>query len=297
MNTSIVWIKKRHPSLRTLGIAVEHFPGYVHTRNVRLHSLDVVLLSFILRGRGQHHLDGETFTEKGASLAITHYGQRHDIITDARGMDVINVYLDLQNHSLPVLPAELQQILPLILPLHPRFQHRLNRIVRLRFDDPGPLAEPLFAIQRELRDHDAGYAEAVRLHFKIFLMRCCRHAMKNGLVPSDPSALHSQKRIEELRQHLDQAYAEPHTLEELARRAGIGRTSLCRAFKAYTGRRLFDYLIERRIQAAMVSLRSDHEKILTVALNSGFRDLSYFNRKFKRFVGLTPKAYRAQAMK
>jgi AraC-like DNA-binding protein len=286
-------IKQRHPSLHTLGVAVDYYPGYVN-RKVRLHSLDVVLLTFILNGHGHHIIDDETFEEKGASLAVTHYGQRHDILTDERGMDVINVYLDLENHRLPVLPRELQQVLPLLLPLHSRFQHRLNRIVRLQFDDPRPLAEPLFSIQRELKAREAGYEEAVRLQFKLFLILCCRHALRNGFVPHESSARPPQPRLEELRHFLDQSYAQQHTLEGLARHAKLTRTSLCRAFKAYTGKRLFDYLIERRIQAAMVSLRSSDEKVLSVALNSGFRDLAYFNRKFKSVVGMTPTAYRKQ---
>jgi AraC-like DNA-binding protein len=104
-----------------------------------------------------------------------------------------------------------------------------------------------------------------------------------------PAAPH---RLEQLRQYLDHAYAEPLTLDALAQRARLSCTSLCRAFKAYTGKRLFDYLIERRIQAAMIALRGTDEKVVTIALNSGFRDLAYFNRKFKQLVGVTPTAYR-----
>jgi len=280
-------LKYRLDSLRPLGIAVEFYPHYVN-RRVRLHSLDVVLLSFILKGRGQHHIDDETFAERGASLAVTHYGQKHDIVTDRRGMDVLNVYLDLENHPVPVLPRELQGVLPLLLPLHPRFQHRLNRIVRLQFADPRPLAALLFAIRDELKRREAGYEEVVRLQFRLFLIQCCRHALRKGFVPQKPVP----HQLEQLRQFLDQAYAEPHTLEALAKRAKLTRTSLCRAFKTYTGKRLFDYLIERRIQAAMVSLRSSDEKVLSIALNTGFRDLAYFNRKFRRLVGMTPTAYR-----
>ncbi len=284
----LLYLKRRLDSLRTLGVAVEYYPHYVN-RTVDLHSLDVVLLSFILRCRGHHQIDDETFAVTGASLGVTHYGQHHSIVTNARGMDVINVYLDLEQHPLPVLPRELQEVLPLLLPLHPRFQHRLNRIVQLRLDDPRPLAALLFAIQRELADRPAGYEEAVRLYWKLFLLQCCRHALRSGFVPP-PAAPH---RLEQLRQYLDHAYAEPLTLAALAQRARLSRTSLCRAFKAYTGKRLFDYLIERRIQAAMIALRGTDEKVLTIALNSGFRDLAYFNRKFKQLVGVTPTDYKA----
>ena len=49
-------LKYKFLSLKNLGIAVEYFPGYTN-RKVNLHSLDVVLLSFILRGTGRHLIE------------------------------------------------------------------------------------------------------------------------------------------------------------------------------------------------------------------------------------------------
>jgi AraC-like DNA-binding protein len=78
----------------------------------------------------------------------------------------------------------------------------------------------------------------------------------------------------------------------LARFAGVSPAHLCRAFKNYSGKNLFDYLLERRLQAAMLALRGTDEKILSVALDSGFHDVAYFNRRFKQIVGRTPGEYR-----
>ena len=288
MSKTIDPFHQKCPTLKTLGIAVEYFPRYVN-RTLSLHSLgSVVLLSFIIRGRGHHYIDDDRYAESGASLAVTHFGQRHDIVTSPRGMDIMNVYLDFTRHVLPVLPEELQRVLPLLLPLHPRFVHRLNRIVRLQFDDPAPLVQPLFAIEREQISQTVGYQEAIQLHWKLFLMQCCRHALKTGLVPPTDAP----GELEDLRQHLDRTYAQPHTLKTLARRAGTSRTALCRTFKLYTGKSVFDYLIERRIQAAMIRLRGSSDKIAMIALQSGFHDLAYFNRKFKQLIRATPGEYR-----
>ena len=291
--TRTAQVKQRLPSLATLGVAVEYYPRYVN-QVPRPHTIDVVLLSVILRGRGRHILEDQTFDERGASVAVTHCGQSHDILTEPEGMDVMNVYLDLERHALPVLPGPLQQVLPLLLPLHSRFQHRHNRIVRLQFDDPAPLSQPLFAIQRELTAAEPGYQEAVRMHFTLFLMLCCRHALTQGFLPSSDSLHSHQSRLENIRRQLDRCFASPQRLGDLARQAGMTRTSLCRAFKAYTGKPLFAYLIDRRVQAAMIRLRSGKEKVLSIALDCGFDDLSHFNRKFKQRVGLTPSAYRRQ---
>jgi AraC-like DNA-binding protein len=284
---------KTNPPLRGQGFAVEYYPRYVN-RKANPHSLNVVLLSCILRGHGRHIIGDQVFEEHGNSVAVTHYGQRHDIVTDAAGMDVINLYLDLQAHPLPSLPRELQEPLPLFLPLHPSFVHRLNRIVRLEFEDLEPLGQLLLAIEREQRSREPGSEEAARKYLELFLMECCRRLLKSGFVRERFPRSSPLARLEKLRTHLDQNYAEPHTLANLAKRAGLSRTYLCRAFKRYTGKRVFDYLVERRVQAAMMRLRSSNDKILSIALESGFSDLAYFNRRFRRAVKLTPSAYRAQ---
>jgi AraC-like DNA-binding protein len=45
---------------------------------------------------------------------------------------------------------------------------------------------------------------------------------------------------------------------------------------------------------ALVLLRSGSDKILQICLKTGFQDISYFNRKFKQIVGMTPGEYRKQ---
>jgi AraC-like DNA-binding protein len=101
-------------------------------------------------------------------------------------------------------------------------------------------------------------------------------------------------RLEDLRRLLDSNYQRQFTLPELAERASLNRNYLCRAFRRYTGKTLFDYLANRRLQAAMLALRDSDDKVSAVAFESGFRDLSFFNRKFREAVGVTPSQYRSQ---
>jgi AraC-like DNA-binding protein len=282
----------RVPSIRSMGIGVEYYPAYVN-RQLALHSLDVVLISFILRGQGRHFIDHDVFSELGgASIAVTHYGQEQDIVTDEHGMDVLNIYLDLNRYQLPAVPPELSKILPQIIPLHPRFQHRMNRITRLQLDDPAPLEACVFALKRELDGAEIGYQQAASMLFAHFLIMCCRHAQQKGLVTNETLQTRSMKGIEALRQHIDANYHLPLSLADLAQQAQLKPTYLCRAFKSYTGKSLFDYIIDRRIQAAMMALRCTDDKILSIALAAGFNDLSYFNRRFKEFANKTPSDYR-----
>ena len=284
-------IQHRFPSLKRYGLAAEYFPRYVHHEE-NLHSVDVVLLSVILQGKGRHLLGDEVCAVKGSSVGITHYGQKHDIVTDARGMEIYNVYLDLRHHPLPVLPENLRTTLSAILPIHPRFAHQLNRRVSIRLDQVDRIASNLRRIEEEMNSTEPGALEIVQHSFQIFLIDLCRAAQRHGLVLSPSSRAFMPPWVEKLREKLDREFAGPHDLAALAREAKVSIAYLCRLFKAYTGKTVVAYLVERRLQAATWKLREGDEKVLSIALACGFNDLAYFNRTFKRIVGKTPSAYR-----
>jgi len=92
--------------------------------------------------------------------------------------------------------------------------------------------------------------------------------------------------------HIHQYYRELLTLEELASLAGIDRWKYTRLFKEATGQVPLQYLNEIRINQAKKWLASADDKLLDIALNVGFNNEYYFNRRFKQTVGLSPGQYR-----
>jgi AraC-like DNA-binding protein len=289
-------VRHEYPSLKQYGLAVQHLPRYVNRRESQ-HSVDVVLLSVIVRGRGRHILGEEVHRETGGSVAVTHYGQAHDIVTDPGGMEIYNVFLDLRSHPLPVMPESLRSTLSAILPLHPGLQHQLNRRVWIRVDRPEQLALSLRRIVEEMNNRSPGALEIIRHSFQVFLIDLCRAAQRRGFVLSQSNHGTFPLWVEKLRMEMDERFAAPHDLQAMAGSAGVSVAYLCRLFKAYTGKTVIEYLVERRIQSSMWKLREGDEKIISIALGCGFNDLAYFNRTFKRIVGTTPSAYRAKIKK
>jgi AraC-like DNA-binding protein len=188
--------------------------------------------------------------------------------------------------------VQFRDVLPEILPLHPHFQNLLNRRVRIPFDNMAPLTELLARMCRELQERRPGSDDVVHACFRILLIECCRRALEVGILPGLQRERRALPWLERVRRRLDQSFRETHTLASLARFARVSPAHLCRAFKHYSGKNLFDYLLERRLQAAMLALRGTDEKILSIALESGFNDVAYFNRRFKQIVGRTPGEYR-----
>jgi AraC family transcriptional regulator, positive regulator of tynA and feaB len=64
---------------------------------------------------------------------------------------------------------------------------------------------------------------------------------------------------------------------------------------ATTGRSVGEHLNEKRIAACTCKLldrNSAHKTIAEIAFAAGFRDISHFNRLFKRCNGLPPREFR-----
>jgi AraC-like DNA-binding protein len=92
-----------------------------------------------------------------------------------------------------------------------------------------------------------------------------------------------------MREHL----ADPITLLDVAREAGLSRFHFCRLFHHETGAPFRAYLHDLRISRAKALLADPYLTITEVAQAVGFNDLSHFDRTFRRVVGQSPTEYRA----
>ena len=82
-------------------------------------------------------------------------------------------------------------------------------------------------------------------------------------------------------------------LGSLAREAGLSPYHFLRTFTALTGVTPHQYVRRTRLREAAVSLASEKEKVLDVALNCGFGDVSNFNRAFRGEFGANPRSWKA----
>ena len=281
--------KKYFDSIAEIGFAVEYFPRYVNLRP-QVHSVDVVLLSVIFKGRGFHYMNDTMIEESGASVAITNYDEVHSIVTDRDGMEIMNIYLDPEHFDFSGLPPDAISAASAFIPLHNSFRNSLNRLLRIEFDDMERLKVLLFAIDRELKEKEIAFYENACGYFKIFITECARQIKKSGLLR--PASPFPNPAIGKVMKFLDARYAEELSLEMIAKKSGYSKNHLCRVFKSYTGKTLYEYLMQKRLRHAAWKIRNSDEKIFAIAFESGFNDISYFNRVFRKFIGTSPGKYR-----
>jgi len=79
----------------------------------------------------------------------------------------------------------------------------------------------------------------------------------------------------------------------MAATVGMTTNSFCRFFKTHTNQPFTVFLNEFRVERAKELLSNSPESIQEVMYTCGFRDAPYFSRAFKRYVGLSPTAFRA----
>jgi AraC-like DNA-binding protein len=94
-----------------------------------------------------------------------------------------------------------------------------------------------------------------------------------------------------VRDMIDSDPAQPFSLAELARAAGLSRFQLHRGFLRAFGVAPHGYILHRRVALARRLLKAGHAPAQT-ALAAGFCDQSHLNRAFVRQFGVSPGRYR-----
>lgn len=106
----------------------------------------------------------------------------------------------------------------------------------------------------------------------------------------DPAS--SQARLQVIMQYIHQNYAQNISLEEIAHYAGVSKSTVLNMFHRYLHITPINYLINCRLNEAALLLSKTEKKIATVSSETGFHNVDYFCRLFKKHYHLTPTEYR-----
>ena len=83
-------------------------------------------------------------------------------------------------------------------------------------------------------------------------------------------------------------------LSEIANKTRFSEAAFCRYFKLRTQKTFVEFVNEIRIEYACKLLAENDLNILEICYESGFKNLSNFNRQFRKYTNRNPKTYRKQ---
>jgi AraC-like DNA-binding protein len=110
--------------------------------------------------------------------------------------------------------------------------------------------------------------------------------IQNAYKPTDSD------RIRKVHQYIVTNFRDQVRLEDVAKTANMSTTAFCRYFRQRTRKTFSNFLTEVRIGYACQLLQEKKMKVAEVCYESGYSNLSNFNKQFKSIKRVTPNAYR-----
>jgi len=98
--------------------------------------------------------------------------------------------------------------------------------------------------------------------------------------------------VDDIRAIIDERYADIQNIDQVVASLYISASHANAIFRQQTGKTIFEYVVEKRVDVARQLLTDPYTRIYEVAASVGYTSSSYFTTVFKAHTGLTPKQYR-----
>lgn len=150
---------------------------------------------------------------------------------------------------------------------------------------------PLFAEAEAARDDDDAPAlEELAWRIAGTVAGTLADAPRRARTPSSRDI----KRVTAIVRRIAAEPGEEYSLASLAGDAAMSPYHFLRTFRQVVGMAPHQYVLRTRLQRAALRLRRSEDEIAAIAFGAGFNDLSTFNRRFRRVMGISPSVYRTR---
>lgn len=116
---------------------------------------------------------------------------------------------------------------------------------------------------------------------------------RNPALPMEQRAESRRRKCDSVIEYMHSRIAEPVTLEQLAREAGLSVSHFSEMFREQTHHSPMSFYTHLRIRAACRLLDLTRKPVKVVAMETGYGDPYYFSRVFKKVMGIPPEKYRS----
>jgi AraC-like DNA-binding protein len=154
----------------------------------------------------------------------------------------------------------------------------------------------VYKLLDDLSNESDGFYQMMRtmsILYELSLSPEARELSNSSFAQNSPSAITSDsRRVARVEEYIAKHHTENIRLVDLADIAGMTPAAFSRFFKLRTGSTLSNYIIDIRLGIAARMLVDSTKTIAEICYESGFNNLSNFNRIFRKNKGMTPKEFR-----
>ena len=258
---------------------------------VPMHWHEEFEISFIYEGSADFICGDEKFISHTGDIIVTQPNITHSIYphnSEKQLYDTVVFHPDIlgqpaedryvQNCVTPLVTGELR------LPVHITKEHP-------RYEELAPIIRSIITCARKNTPRDDMLLRSELIRF-IWVLETF---LTTDSV-SEPSPVSTGSKENEMIKvallYMQNHFQESLTINQLAHMTHLSQSYFMSLYKKTVGLSAIEYLLHCRINYACKQLLSTSHKISEIAYDSGFSNLSNFNRQFIRLIGCTPMEYR-----
>jgi len=268
--------------------------------------IDLPAIHYNLAGKGRIAINGGSFTALRPHLLIIVPPNTPFVIeVDGDGPDLKLIERNCWTRDLGYLRVSVGGETPEVVQVCGFFNACFGPAVGLfrelktpvieQFEPTDHIDEKLRETMAELLDQEVGMGAMTAALLKQVIISLLRRSMGSSQNWTDRFSILSDHQITRAFADMVARPSAPHTVQSLARRAGMSRSAFMSRFTAVLGRAPMSMLRDLRLRQAALDLTTTTTPIEVIAHNAGYESRSSFARRFAKVYGKDPSEYRARA--
>lgn len=271
------------------------FPFFIqygfHNESLFLHGhKNFSEIVIVLDGKAEHIVDNQYYPISKGDVFVISNDTEHGY-TRAENFRICNIMFApslLSEAELDITASPGFQALFVLEPCSAKLS-RFNSRLKLDMDSFSQVYGIVNYIIKEYNEKEAGWKTAVKSGFYRLVVTLSRLYSFDSPSASSESLV----RLANAVAFIEQNYSESFTVSELAKLSNYSERQFIRLFKEAFNCIPSAYITKLRMQKARELLRTTDFTVTEIAVRSGYNDVNYFSRVFRKINGTTPTEFRS----
>ena len=263
--------------------------GFSSKDKAYIHNHYCLEINYVLQGNGTYFIGDEKYpVRKGDVFIINNYEYHYAVNEDGKLQLIVIVFnpdFVWNNEQFDY------QYIKAFYEWKDGFKHRLSD----EKNEDDEIVKIILEMYSEWSKKETGYKLIIKsLLLKLLALLYRRFENTESFSTKIQNFQSRYNRIVKSVEYIDSNFTDDISLSEIASFSNMNQNYFSEFFHDTMNCTVSEYITNRRVKFACMKLLTSDESITNVAASSGFQNVSYFNRTFKKITGVTPQIYRSE---